>query len=69
VRERIDPIDYLTRNYYDHVQSLAATLIDNGAIRLEELVPGTATRETPATTNESTRKSGSTAEKSATNRW
>ena len=31
VRERIDPIDYLTRNYYDQwVQSLAATLIDNG---------------------------------------
>src|SRR5215472_1010967 len=40
VRERIEPIDYLTRNYYDQwVQSLAATLIDNGTIALEELVP------------------------------
>jgi nitrile hydratase beta subunit len=69
VRERIDPIDYLTRNYYDlWVQSLAATLIDRGTIRLEELAPGTATRETPATADESTRKSGSTAEKSATDR-
>jgi nitrile hydratase beta subunit len=69
VRERIDPIDYLTRNYYDlWVQSLAATLIDRGTIRLEELAPGTATRETRATTDESNRKSGSTAEKSATDR-
>jgi nitrile hydratase beta subunit len=69
VRERIDPIDYLTRNYYDlWVQSLAATLIDRGTIRLEELAPATATRETRATTDESNRKSGSTAEKSATDR-
>jgi len=64
VRERIDPIDYLTRNYYDQwVQSLAATLIDNGTIRLEELLPGSAAIE-----DESTRKSGSTAEKSLTGR-
>ena len=60
VRERIDPIDYLTRNYYDQwVQSLAAILIDNGTIRLEELLPGSA-----AIDDESTRKS--TAEKSLT---
>jgi nitrile hydratase len=69
VRERIDPIDYLTRNYYDlWVQSLAAILIDRGTIRLEELAPGTATREKTATADENTRKSGSTAEKSATDR-
>ncbi len=64
VRERIDPIDYLTRNYYDQwTQSLAATLIDNGTIRLEELLPGSA-----AMADESTRKSGITAEKSLTDR-
>lgn len=41
VRERIEPVDFLTRDYYDQwVQSLAATLIDNGAIHLDELVPG-----------------------------
>jgi nitrile hydratase subunit beta len=68
VRERIDPIDYLTRNYYDQwVQSLAATLIDNGTIRLEELSAGSRTRETSATAEEST-KSGGTAEKSLTDR-
>ena len=68
VRERIDPIDYLTRNYYDRwVQGLAATLIDNGAIRLEELVPGSATR-TSAIAEDGTQKSGSTGEKSATDR-
>jgi len=69
VRERIDPIDYLTRNYYDQwVQSLAATLIDNGTIRLEELLPGSATCETPAMADVSTQKSGSTAEKFLTDR-
>ena len=42
VRERIEPIDYLTRDYYDQwVQSLAATLIENGTIKLEELIPDT----------------------------
>ena len=47
VRERIDPIDYLTRNYYDQwVQTLAATLIDNGTILLEELLAGSRPRET-----------------------
>jgi nitrile hydratase len=41
VRERIEPVDFLTRDYYDQwVQSLAATLIDNGTITLQELVPG-----------------------------
>jgi len=69
VRERIDPIDYLTRNYYDQwVQTLAATLIDNGTIRLEELLPGSATCETPAMADVSTQKSGRTAEKSLTDR-
>jgi nitrile hydratase subunit beta len=68
VRERIDPIDYLTRNYYDQwVQSLAATLIDNGTIRLEELSAGSRTRETSATAEEST-KTGGTAEKPLTDR-
>jgi nitrile hydratase subunit beta len=68
VRERIDPIDYLTRNYYDQwVQSLAATLIDNGTIRLEELSAGSRIRETSATAEESA-ESGGTAEKSFTDR-
>jgi nitrile hydratase len=68
VRERIDPIDYLTRNYYDQwVQTLAATLIDNGTIRLEELLAGSRTRETSAMAEEST-KSGGTAEKALTDR-
>lgn len=44
VRERIEPVDFMTRNYYDQwVQSLAATLIDNGTIKLEELIPGAKT--------------------------
>lgn len=68
VRERIDPIDFLTRNYYDQwVQSVAATLIDNGTIQLEELLAGSRTRETSAIAREST-KSGGTAEKSLTDR-
>ena len=47
VRERIEPVDFLTRDYYDQwVQSLAATLIDNGTIKLEELVPGAKTELT-----------------------
>ena len=65
VRERIDPIDYLTRNYYDQwVQSLAATLIDNGTIRLEELVPGSVPHETSAIAD----KGSSTTVISATDR-
>src|SRR5262245_39765044 len=69
VRERIDPIDYLTRDYYDQwIQSLAATLIDIGTIRLEELVTGLASRETSASTDKGTRKSGSTAAISTTDR-
>ena len=68
VRERIDPIDYLTRNYYDQwVQTLAATLIDNGTILLEELLAGSRPRETSTIAEEST-KSGGTAEKSLTDR-
>jgi len=67
VRERIDPIDYLTRDYYDQwVQSLAATLIDNGTIRLQELVPGSATSKTPARADKRAQKIGGTAEVSAT---
>ncbi len=59
VRERIDPVDYLTRNYYDQwTQSLAATLIDNGTIRLDELLPDAklATNDVPtaSTTHERT---------------
>jgi len=69
VRERIDPIDYLTRNYYDQwVQSLAAILIDNGTIRLEELVPGSVAHETSAIADKGRRKCGSTAVISATPR-
>ena len=69
VRERIDPIDYLTRNYYDQwVQSLAATLIDNGTIRLEELVPGSVTHKTSAMADKGSRKHGSPAAISATDR-
>jgi nitrile hydratase len=66
VRERIDPIDFLTRDYYDQwVQSLAATVIDNGTIRLEELVPSAASGEKSASAD--TRKIGSTAKISAIN--
>jgi nitrile hydratase subunit beta len=69
VRERIDPIDYLTRNYYDQfAQSLAAILIDNGTIRLEELVPDSATSETSAIADKGARKSGGEGEISATDK-
>jgi nitrile hydratase subunit beta len=38
VRERMDPIDYLTRPYFDQwTQCLLATLIDNGTVTLEEV--------------------------------
>jgi nitrile hydratase len=38
VRERIDPIDYLTRNYFDQwAQTIMAVLIDDGTVELEEL--------------------------------
>ena len=38
VRERIDPIDYLTRPYFDQwAQSMLAILIDSGAVTLEEV--------------------------------
>ena len=43
VRERIDPIDYLTRPYFDQwAQSMLAILIDSGAVTLEEVtgIPG-----------------------------
>ena len=69
VRERIDPIDYLTRNYYDQfAQSLAATLIDNGTIQLEELVPGSATSETSEVADTGGRKSRRAGEIAATDR-
>ncbi len=69
VRERIDPIDYLARDYFDQwVQSLAATLIDNGAIRLEELVPGSVAHETSAIADKGGREYGNTAVISATDR-
>jgi nitrile hydratase subunit beta len=68
VRERIDPIDYLTRDYYDQwVQSLAATVIDNGTIRLEELVPSPASGEKSATADNGIRKIDDTEKISATN--
>ena len=68
VRERIDPIDYLTRNYYDQiVQSLAATLIDNGEIRLQELAWGAMSGEKSVSANNDTPKNDVTAEVSATN--
>lgn len=69
VRERIDPIDYLTRNYYDQiVQSIAATVIDNGSIRLEELVPSAASGENSIGVDMRTRGNGGTAGVSATDR-
>ena len=69
VRERIDPIDYLTRDYHDQwLQSLAATVIDNGAIRLNELVPSSARSEMSAGADKGTRKIGSTEEISTADR-
>lgn len=69
VRERIDPIDYLTRDYYDQwIQSLAATAIDNGTIRLEELVPDSATSKRSAIAVKRTQKSGTPGEISAVDR-
>ena len=66
VRERIDPIDYLTHDYYDQwVQSLAATVIDNGTIRLEELVPSAASGKKSTSADNGNRKTDSTAKVSA----
>lgn len=66
VRERIDPIDYLTRNYYDQiVQSIAATVIDNGSLRLHELVPN-ASGENSTGVDTRSRENGGTAWVSAT---
>ena len=43
VRELIDPIDYLSRPYFDSwIQLLTAALIDSGALTLEEAVSGKA---------------------------
>jgi nitrile hydratase subunit beta len=43
-RERIDPVDYLTRPYFDQwVQSVAAMLVEEGAISLKELTGQAAT--------------------------
>jgi len=39
VRERIDPVDYLTRPYFDQwAQCLFAILIDNGTVTLQEVI-------------------------------
>ena len=39
VRERLDPVDYLTRPYFDQwAQCLFAILIDNGAVTLAEVI-------------------------------
>ena len=39
VRERIDPVDYLTRPYFDQwAQCLFAILIDNGTVTLQEVL-------------------------------
>jgi nitrile hydratase beta subunit len=44
VRECIDPVDYMSRPYYDQwLQTYAAMLIDAGAVTLEELVTGKST--------------------------
>jgi hypothetical protein len=64
VRERIEPVDHLTRNYYDQwAQSLAATLIDNGTIKLEQLVPGAKTELTDQTTSSTRHSAGTFTEK------
>lgn len=43
VRELIDPVDYLSRHYFDSwVQLQTAALIDSGALTLEEAVSGKA---------------------------
>lgn len=42
VRERIDPINYLTRPYFDQwVQCIFAILIDNGTVTWEEVIKDT----------------------------
>jgi len=39
VRERLDPVDYLTRPYFDQwAQCLFAILIDNGTVTLQEVL-------------------------------
>src|SRR5215217_5888246 len=39
VRERLDPVDYMTRPYFDQwAQCLFAILIDNGTVTLEEVI-------------------------------
>lgn len=41
VRELIEPIDYLTRPYFDHwVQTLAAMMIDENLVEMDELKKG-----------------------------
>jgi nitrile hydratase len=48
VRECIDPVDYLTRPYYDQwLQTYAAMMLDAGIVTLEELVTGTSARRIP----------------------
>ena len=48
VRELIDPVDYLSRPYFDSwVQLQTAALIDSGVLTLEEAVTGKAAGPTP----------------------
>ena len=52
VRERIDPLDYLARPYFDQwVQSLAAIFIESGAINSYELTGNALTSIKTATEN------------------
>lgn len=49
VIERIAPADYLTMNYFDKwMQSLMATLIDDGVVEVQELVEGQSHGKPPA---------------------
>ena len=41
VRELIEPVDYLTRRYFDQwMQTQTAALIDSGILTLEEVISG-----------------------------
>ncbi len=49
VRERIDPVDYLTRPYFDSwMQTSAAAFILSGVFTLEEIISGHTTKTGPA---------------------
>ncbi len=50
-RELIEPVDYLTRPYYDQwAQNYGALLIDSGVATIDEIVSGHSTTAPPATT-------------------